>query len=143
MKPLPLIIAVILAGSGAAIAQDQTTEQYVRGLIMSGVDADESLVGDIDVRELGEGEETRLTFDLDPSKSYVIYGVCDSDCPDIDLFADDSDGEQFDSDEQMDSAPMILIMPGEAGDTLTIRAAMNECDAAVCTMAVAVYAQPS
>lgn len=150
MKRLPLALAPFVLGvvlplalAGSALAQDQTPEQYVRGLVTAIADDDETLTGDIQVRELAEGDATLMTFALDPTKGYMVYGVCDTDCSDLDLFADDSDGEEFDRDERDDDSPMIFVLPGEAGDSLTIRSAMSGCYADTCVMAVAVYEQPS
>jgi|GEM_PF-926779 len=139
VRLLASLAAMALAGMGAAVAQTQTIEDYVRGLITENVEPGERLIGRVEIRELEEGDETWLVFNLDEDKSYFVYGACDDDCSDIDLTAEDGDGHQVDSDEQDDDAPVLLISSGEAGDELHVRASMATCEADVCVLGVGLY----
>ena len=123
----------------ARFAQELTIEDYVRGLITDNAAPDETLIGGVQIRELEEGDDAEISYRLDPEKMYVVYGACDDDCTDFDLLAEDGDGEEVDSDEEDDDAPLLMILPGEAGDQLTIRAHMSTCDADVCVLGVGLY----
>ena len=142
-KVLAGLAAMALAVTAPAFPQTQTIEDYVRSLITENVDPDEHLVGRIETRELEEGDETWLVYNLDPEKFYFVYGACDDDCGDLDLVAEDAEGEMVDSDEESDDAPVLLILPGDTGDTLHIRATMGNCEVDVCVLAVGVYEQES
>lgn len=137
------LAAMALATAAPAFPQTQTIEDYVRSLITDNVDPDEHLVGRIETRELEEGDETWLVYNLDPEKFYFVYGACDDDCADLDLVAEDANSEIIDSDEEGDDAPVLLILPGSAGNKLHIRATMSSCEEDVCVLAVGVYEQES
>lgn len=139
LKTFAGLAAMALLVATPAFAQ--TIEDYVRSLITDNVDPEEHLVGRIEIRELEEGDETWLVYTLDPDTTYFVYGACDDDCSDIDLTAEDAEGNLVDSDEEGDDAPVLLISAGEAGNKLHVRAAMAACEADVCVMGVGVYAQ--
>lgn len=141
LKVLAGLAAMALVAAAPAFPQTKRIEDYVRSLITDNVDPDEKLVGRIEISQLQESNQTSVTVHIDPSKMYIVYGACDDDCDDLDLVAEDSDGEEVDSDQQSDDAPMMLIYPGAAGDELTIWATMNSCSADACVLAVAVYEQ--
>lgn len=134
-----LAAAILLASTGAAFAQGRTIEDYVRSLIADNVDPDERLVGRIETRDLEEDEEVTVYFNLDPAKFYFVYGACDDDCSDLNLSAEDGDGDWVDSDEEDDDAPMIVIVPGEAGSQLAITAHMVSCEADTCVTGIGLY----
>jgi len=71
--------------------------------------------------------------------AYVAAGVCDDDCTDLDLFAYDESGTLLNSDEEIDSEPVVgvtVITPGE----YFFEASMYECETDKCLYAVRVYA---
>lgn len=133
--------ALALTGVGMATAQDhqQTINDYVREQIEEVGEEDGTLVDDIALRELAEGEEDTIAFDVDPDKSYWLYAACDDDCSDIDLEARDADGDWLDSDEEADDAPILYFGPGQIGDELRVTVNMAACDADVCVVGVGLY----
>ncbi len=128
-----------LAAAGAATAQDITINEFVRELVAERADDGETLVGTILVDEIAEGESISHTFKLDPRFSYFVYGACDEDCSDIDLFGEDADGGVVDFDDADDDIPLLLIMPGEAGSSLTVTLDMATCYTDVCVYGIGLY----
>ncbi len=53
-----------------------------------------------------------------------IYGSCDSDCTDLDLFLYDSAGTLVDSDTMLDAVPVVTA---PSGGTYTIEVTMPSC----------------
>lgn len=131
--------AAALTLSGVAIAQEQTISGYVRMLITETADAGEMLVDDIQIEELEEDGSTEFYFDIDPDKTYFVYGACDDDCSDIDLEAHDADEAFVDSDTEDDDAPMLTILPGESGDELHVVVSLSACETDVCVVGVGLY----
>jgi hypothetical protein len=129
-----------LATAGAAAAQGQTINDYVREQIAAMADDGESLVGSVILDEIIEGESTTHTFRLDPEKSYFVYGACDDDCGDIDMVGEDEDGEWVDEDTEDDYKPILIILPGESGDSLTVTLDLVTCDTDICVVGMGLYA---
>lgn len=133
--------ALAIASSGYAIAQ-QDLHAVVKSIITETADDSEKLVGNLRSGELEEGESEEFSIRIDPDKEYAIYSSCDFDCYDLDLAIVDEDGDEIDFDYEDDDVPIVLVEPGESGDTLIIRIDMEGCEEDVCVWAVGVYAQP-
>lgn len=131
--------AAALAMAGAAAAQGVTINDYVRGLVAEMADEGETLVGSIILGEISEGESFTHTFRLDPEKSYFVYGACDDDCGDIDLLGEDADGEWVDEDAEDDYTPILIVLPGESGDSLTVTLDLAVCDTDICVVGMGLY----
>lgn len=145
----PTGLALALALSGAASAQDQTIDDYVRGRVFSiaqqvanSKDVDLVQVGDIMLGEIAKGQTLKYTFAIDPDKPYAVVGTCDSDCMDIDLLASDVSGKTVAEDPWSDPEAAILIYAGDAGSNLTVTVEMMLCDTDVCVVGVGLY-QPA
>jgi len=128
-----------LATAGVAAAQDLTINEYVVQMVAERADAGETLVGDIVFDEIEEGESASHTFRINPRKSYFVYAACDDDCGDIDLFGENDDGDVVDVDEEDDDIPLLLVLPGESGRSLTVTLDMAACDTDVCVYAIGLY----
>lgn len=128
-----------LVATGVAVAQDLTINEYVVQMVAERADPGETLVGDIVFDEIEEGESATYTFKLNPRKSYFVYGACDDDCSDIDLFGEDSDGDVVDLDDEDDDIPLLLVLPGESGRSLTVTLDMAACETDVCVYAIGLY----
>ena len=131
-------VAAIVA-TGVAVAQDLTINEYVVQLVEERADPGETLVGDIIFDEIPEGESATYTFNINPRKSYFVYGACDDDCYDIDLLGEDRDGDLVALDDDDDDIPLLIIMPGETGRSLTVTLDMAGCDTDVCVYGIGLY----
>jgi len=96
--------AAALAGIAAplALGQEQTINDYVRSLIADYADPDERLV-DIQLDELEQHDTAEYIFDIDPDKTYFVYGACDDDCYDIDLEAHTEEEDTVSIDDEDDA----------------------------------------
>lgn len=134
-----LASALALAIAGVAVAQDRTINDYVRDLVAGRADPGERLVGDIELSEIGESEYFDVSFTIDPAKTYFVYASCDDDCTDIDMLAVGSNGEEVDGDYEDDAEPLLMILPGEAGDELHVGVDMMACATEVCVIGIGLY----
>ena len=94
------------------------------------------------VRVLGTGdlapeETTRVSVTLSAGEDYLILGVCDRDCDDLDLTLFE-DGEELVSDDTWNDWPLLLHTPSE-GRTYEMEVLMNACEASVCGFEVSVW----
>lgn len=133
--------AILFAGMGAASAQQQSVNAYVRAMVEDFADPAEILVDDIQLEELKVGQSTEWVFEIDPDTTYYVYGACDDDCSDIDLYAHDADEAEVDADEEDDATPIMIILPGESGDELHVVAQLVDCATETCVVGVGVYAE--
>jgi hypothetical protein len=140
IRMVALASALAIAGSGYAIAQ-QDLHAMVKSIITETADDNEKLVGSLRSGELEEGESDDFSIRIDPGQEYAIYSSCDFDCYDLDLAIVDDDGNEIDFDYEDDDVPIVIVEPGESGDTLNIRIDMEGCDEDVCVWAVGVYEQ--
>ena len=70
--------------------------------------------------------------------NYVILGVCDNDCSDLDLRLFDPNGREVASDLLTDDNPVVNVTPRRTG-TYTVRAIMTTCSSQPCRYGIGVY----
>jgi len=102
-------------------------------------DEDHVLVSDILIGEAGQDDRLEFAFDIDPRKTYLVFGGCAGDCRDIDLRALAPSGGTVDEDLSEDALPILTIKPGSSGATLTVILEMAACGTLVCTAGVGLY----
>jgi hypothetical protein len=90
--------------------------------------------------ELRQGQQEEIRVELDRGRAYVIVGVCDNDCKDVDLKLFDPRGREIDSDVQLDDFPAVAAEPART-DNYTVRAIMAACTAAPCRYGFGVFAR--
>jgi hypothetical protein len=86
--------------------------------------------------EAGEDEEFEL--ELEGGKTYIIVGVCDNDCTDLDLALTTEGGDDVDSDYELDDYPMVMVEVA-AGAVYRLKVEMATCDGD-CHYGVGVFA---
>lgn len=132
-----LATAVVLIGGPASLGAQSTFMEQVRRQLVS-------LAGDLrdawaqqTAREgwLREGEEEVLEFRLHAGYTYRFDGVCDNDCPDLDLELSDASGYLVDEDTDADAFPYVSVTPGWTGPFF-LRVIMYSCDEAPCAYGV-------
>ncbi len=87
---------------------------------------------------LKEGETENVVFEFDSSGSYVVVGVCDNDCKDVDLKLLDSRGREIDNDVQEDDAPVVAVTPKQR-ERFTVQAIMADCNSNPCRYGLGVF----
>lgn len=86
---------------------------------------------------LRESSSETLTVDLEAGVSYLILGVCDEDCDDLDLELFQG-STAVDEDMGSDDFPVVRVEPS-ADRTYRLRVTMASCDEAPCRYGIAVY----
>lgn len=74
---------------------------------------------------------TDVTYTLQGGVPYALVGVCDNDCPDLDLKLYDENYHLIDSDTQPDATPVIQVTPRWTG-TFHVRVIMSRCNNSPC-----------
>lgn len=87
---------------------------------------------------LGDGASERYTLQLQAGRDYVIHGVCDADCSDLDLKILDENGRMISEDASTDDQPVVTVTPRWTG-RFELEVAMFACAEAPCYYAVSVY----
>jgi hypothetical protein len=119
----PSIIAVQLEAAARALQQEEFTE---RGARHSG--------------GLAEGDSAVIVLQLEAGLQYLVVGVCDEDCSDLDFDITGPTGEQVDEDYELDDTPIVAAEVKTAGGySLTV--SMAGCSVELCGFAVAVFAK--
>lgn len=93
---------------------------------------------DVVTGRLAEGEAEEIEVELDAGIDYVVLGVCDQDCSDVDLVLRDPAGNVVDNDVATDDVPVVAVSPTRTG-TYTVEVHMAACSAEPCRYGVAVY----
>lgn len=93
---------------------------------------------DMTVGFLRSGATVGLELTLDPGVEYLIAGVCDQDCSDLDLAVADSQGAILFTDEMDDDAPVLQFVSTTAGFH-TVWVTMYACSVEPCSFAYRVF----
>jgi hypothetical protein len=75
---------------------------------------------------------------FDAGYSYLIVGVCDLDCPDVDLNLEDQEGVAVASDTGSGDMPMIRFTPSKTA-MYWIDPTMHACSTEPCAYGIAVF----
>jgi hypothetical protein len=86
---------------------------------------------------LNEGATQDYPIAMVAGQRYMIGGVCDNDCPDLDIKLLDAAGNEVAEDSATDSVPIVNHAPGKSG-TYTVRVVMYDCNAAPCSAGLTV-----
>lgn len=93
---------------------------------------------DLIVGFLADDDEVGLEIDLEFGVEYMIVGVCDEDCSDLDLVLSDTEGNTLFNDALDDDAP-ILSFTAPAGGSHILWVSMYECSLEPCSFGYKVY----
>lgn len=87
---------------------------------------------------LKQGEAENVVFELDASGTYVVIGVCDTDCKDLDLKLTNAGRREIDSDVEEDDAPVVAVTPAQK-ERFTVQAIMADCTSSPCRYGLGVF----
>ena len=141
------ILAAALALSASALAarpahaQDTWERQVTRLLGRVATVADNngmSLTHEPSIGSLANGTSERHTINLQAGTAYMLVGVCDNDCADLDFRLFDAGGNEIASDVATDDTPVITITPSRSG-RYVLQAVMADCRADPCRYGIGVY----
>lgn len=97
------------------------------------------LQDDIVSGDLDQGEDEEFELELEGGKTYIIVGVCDGDCSDLDMALTTAAGADVDSDYELDDVPMVTVEVERSG-TYHLKVEMATCSVAPCAFGVGVFA---
>jgi hypothetical protein len=139
-------ISLMALAAGAALlcaspaqAQDQWMRQVAAQLdaVVDALDTEGlSPAGDPHGGALSEGESEEVELEL-TAGSFLIIGVCDEDCTDLDLVLT-ADGDEIASDLEPDDTP-ALVVEVEEGGTLTLTVQMAACSSGPCRFGIGIF----
>ncbi len=98
------------------------------------------LVDDSETGSLNGAASTSVTLTLAPGREYMIVGVCDDDCGDLDLRLYDGDGSKIDEDIAMDARPRVTVSASR-GSSFTVEVLMIRCSNEPCYWGLGVFEQ--
>jgi hypothetical protein len=127
--PLTSLALVSMLALPLGIAQAQWRQQ-----VTSQIDQFQERMSDSGFRlaeetrtgSLDEGEQESMTAGLRSGVEYMILGVCDNDCSDLDLRLYDELGNEVDIDLEVDDYPIVNATPSRSGE-YRIEVAMVTC----------------
>lgn len=90
--------------------------------------------------ELREDEREDVTVELDRGRTYVIVGVCDNDCKDVDIELRNRGGRVIDRDVELDDYPTVAVTP-DRDERYTVRSIMAACSKAPCRYGFGVFSK--
>jgi hypothetical protein len=141
-SPLILLIAMFLVPL-QAMAQSQWEQQVLEQIETAGEIFEPdgfSLTGQTHTGSLENEASDDFDLTLEAGVSYVLVGVCDNDCPDIDLMLLDGSGNEIDSDYETDAVPVLEVTPSRTAQ-YQVHVYMADCDTDPCFYGVGVFAK--
>jgi hypothetical protein len=139
LSMMALVAGAAVLCTSPALAQDQWMQQVAAQLdaVVEALDA-EGLTPAMEPYggALNEGESEEVELEL-TAGSYLIIGVCDGDCTDLDLLLS-ADGEEVASDFEPDDTP-VLVVEVEEGGLLILRVDMPACSSGPCRFGLGVF----
>ena len=131
------LTALLMLPTAVAPAQDweeQVADQIET--IRQALGADYEYAADLLIGEIEPGDSDGFQMDVSGNSEYMIVGVCDIDCGDLDLVIYDPDEDQVAMDVESDDAP-VLFFQGEG--EYWVEVVMANCEADTCLYAVQVF----
>ena len=136
-------IAVLVASSTVSVANDKEFRKQIRQQLdfASELWEEQGYEYIDDLRDkLAEDDHDTLSVELDRKTNYVLVGVCDTDCDDLDITVYDDDGDEVVTDDQSDDVPIVQFRAPYSGE-YEIKVTMYDCGANVCYYGVALYGE--
>lgn len=138
-------ILLLVAGPTASAAQDLRTileaqlDAAAPTIVGEGFVPDPATLDtEMIVGLLDDDETVGLELRLRPGRQYMVLGVCDEDCDDLDLTVGTMRGELVDEDVESDDVPILdFVAPADGRAILFI--GMVSCDTNPCAFGYRVY----
>jgi len=143
--PILFVLAGLALAPVQAAAQSQWEQQVLEQIhTASELFAPEgyTMVGDAQMGSLYDESSEDFHLTLQAGVAYVLVGVCDNDCPDIDLMLLDDSGNEVDSDYETDAVPIVEVTPFRT-QSYRVHVYMADCTSEPCFYGVGVYADAS
>ncbi|HEX8395145.1 MAG TPA: hypothetical protein VF665_22550, partial [Longimicrobium sp.] len=107
--------AAVMLAAAPAHAQDPTGRPLVQTLLDTAstklAESNFAPAGEANFVTIANGASTELRMQVEAGKGYVIMGVCDESCSDLDLFVLTAAGATVGQDVEEDDAPLVTYAP--------------------------------
>ncbi len=143
--PIYIVLAAMALLPIQAAAQSQWEQQVLDQIgTASGLFAPEgyAMVGDAHMGSLYDESSEDFQLTLQAGVHYVLLGVCDNDCPDIDLVLLDGAGNEIGSDYKEDAFPLVEVTPPRTV-SYRVHVYMADCTSEPCFYGVGLFAEGS
>jgi hypothetical protein len=143
MKSLALALAAVCTVAGfasPAAAQDPVLRTQLDASVATMRAEGFTQQGAFRFGRLNDGGTETLRIDLMGGHSYIVVGVCDTDCDDLDLMLRNAAGTEIDSDYEVDDVPVVAAEVARNG-TYQLTVSMASCSIEPCGYGIAVFAQ--
>ena len=142
MIRLLAVLAVLACVPSFADAQIKQLDRYQRTVYsqfraLAQQDQLGDMTHEIYMGELADDGTASLTVSLEAGTDYMIIGVCDEDCTDLDLTLC-SGSRELDTDVEDDDTPIVSVTPTSTA-TFRVSVSMAACSSSPCRYGVAVY----
>jgi hypothetical protein len=133
MATRALLLAVLLSVSASLHAQSYATQVWdqLQGAYAGISDSSSFELNNYIIGKLANGATDRWMFSLAQGKEYLIIGVCDHDCADVDLAVLGGNGSVIVKDEEVDNTPVTQFRVTTGGQ-FTVEVTMADCRAEPC-----------
>lgn len=135
-----LIFAVLVIFVTPVHAQNAQDEVKTKLLLAGSVFISEGfqLTHEIIFGRLTERQSETISLQLDGSMEYIIFGVCDNDCYNVNIDFYDVNGQRVAYNHEYSDAPYIVVHKGNRG-TYYIHITMVRCASYSCNYGVGVF----
>jgi hypothetical protein len=96
--------------------------------------------GEVQTGATASGDPESISLTLRGGQEYVIAGVCDDDCSDLDLRLYDRGGNELAEDIELDAWPILEYAPSASGD-FRVQVVMVTCSVSPCFYGVGLFAK--
>lgn len=132
-----LLGLTLVAAPRRAESQSSYVERALAAKLERRLRADYALLGPISGL-LREDAEVTDALPLKAERRYVIEGVCDGDCDDVDIVVRNAGGDVVASDRASDDEPVVEFVPGASG-TYTVALILSSCSTSFCEVGANVF----
>lgn len=140
------VIAAALAAATFVPVAAHADQQYIDQIVAQLIVAESAYMSNGYTRVIGpeadrmtNGQVESYTIMLEEGTTYIIHGVCDSDCGDLDLQLVDENGNVVSEDSTTDDQPIVNVTPAWSGQ-FSVNVRMYDCQNSYCYFAMAAYA---
>jgi hypothetical protein len=123
-----LLVTVMVSVSASLHAQSYAVQVWnqLQRAYSDISDSSSFVLNNYIIGKLADGATDTWTFPLERGKEYLIIGVCDNDCADVDLAVKDDSGGLVVRDEEVDDTPVTRFRVISSG-RFTVEVGMADC----------------
>ena len=137
-----LVLAAVAGATTVGQAQNQYQQQITNRMArwtptfnQRGYNA----IGQLMTGSINDDADASMVVNLISGTQYVVAGVCDEDCNDVDLQLYSSDGSKIGEDLDTDATPVIAFTAQYSGQ-YRVRVMMATCNTSPCYYGVQIFA---